>query len=76
MNNSLKTIMLIMTGVLLMLSVIVMTRFRSLRLKAIESPRQEASLRKQMRFLIILMTLVMIMLLVMSRFNLMRYFQR
>ena len=76
MNNSLKTIMLIMTGVLLMLSVIVMTRFRSLRLKAIESPRQEASLRKQMRFLIILMTLVMIMLLVMSRFILMRYFQR
>ncbi len=76
MNNSLKTIMLIMTGVLLLLSVIVMTRFRSLRLKAIESPRQEASLRKQMRFLIILMTLVMIMLLVMSRFILMRYFQR
>ena len=76
MNNSLKTIMLIMTGVLLLLSVIVMTRFRSLRLKAIESSRQEASLRKQMRFLIILMTLVMIMLLVMSRFILMRYFQR
>ena len=74
MNNSLKTMMLIMTGVMLLLSIIVMTRFRTLRLKVIESPQEEAALRKQMRFLIILMSLVMIMMLTMSRFILIRYF--
>lgn len=74
MNNSLKTMMLIMTGVLLLLSIIVMTRFRTIRMTVIESPQEEAVLRKQMRFLIILMSLVMIMMLTMSRFILIRYF--
>lgn len=66
--------MLIMTGVLLLLSIIVMTRFRTIRMTVIESPQEEAVLRKQMRFLIILMSLVMIMMLTMSRFILIRYF--
>ena len=74
MNNSLKTMMLIMTGVLLLLSIIVMTRFRTIRMTVIESPQEEAALRKQMRFLIILMSLVMIMMLTMSRYILIRYF--
>ncbi len=74
MNNSLKTVMLILTGTMMLLSIIVMMRFRSLRLKAIESSEEEAALRKQMIFLIIMMSLVMIMMLAMSRFILIRYF--
>lgn len=74
MNNSLKTMMLILTGTMMFLSIIVMMRFRSLRLKAIDSPEEEAALRKQMIFLIIMMSLVMIMMLAMSRFILIRYF--
>ncbi|MBE6125745.1 MAG: hypothetical protein E7186_05390 [Erysipelotrichaceae bacterium] len=74
MNNSLKTVMLILTGTMMLLSIIVMMRFRSLRLKAIESSEEKAALRKQMIFLIIMMSLVMIMMLTMSRFILIRYF--
>ncbi len=66
--------MLILTGTMMLLSIIVMMRFRSLRLKAIESSEEKAALRKQMIFLIIMMSLVMIMMLTMSRFILIRYF--
>ena len=74
MDKSLKTMLLILTGCMMLLSIIATTKFRALRLQAIESPEEEARLRRSMRFLIILMTMVMMCLVIISRYGLIRYF--
>jgi nitrogen fixation-related uncharacterized protein len=74
MNYQTKTMMLILTGALMLVSIIMMAIFHSLRNRVFEDDRDRIKLRNRMRFCIIIMTLVLMCLMIMSRYILIRYF--
>ena len=74
MNSSLKTVLLILVGILLLVSAIMTAVFHSLRTKAFDNDRDRDRLKSQMRFCMIIMVIVFLSLTVMARYILMRYF--
>ena len=74
MNYQTKTMMLILTGALLLVSVVMTAIFHSLRNKVFDDDRDRIALKNRMRFCIIIMTLIMMSLMIMSRYILIRYF--
>ena len=74
MNNQTKTMMLILTAILLLVSVVMTTIFHNLRTRIFDVDRDRIKLRNRMRFCIIIMTMVLMSLVIMSRYILIRYY--
>ncbi|MBQ3376376.1 MAG: hypothetical protein IJG49_08190 [Erysipelotrichaceae bacterium] len=74
MNNQTKTMMLILTAILLLVSVVMTTIFHNLRTRIFDDDRDRIKLRNRMRFCIIIMTMVLMSLVIMSRYILIRYY--